>query len=199
MVLLEGIWSSNINYLHICTFQCIDIRELFSNWFPFSLVLSLNAGLACRESARRLYFTILIRTYFVCREKNVSHVMRIPDVEVSKVFDMQLKLLNPAPVEWSAGFSQFLFSPSQTQCNIEFDKERRQFFISDVGSRNGTFLNGCRLSEVNYTYFYLQGHGITENCILESIYNLEKTTGSKMKEIYFRGISSQWQCGCDVS
>lgn len=165
MVLLEGIWSSNINYLHICTFQCIDIRELFSNWFPFSLVISLNAGLACRESARRLYFTILIRTYFVCREKNVSHVMRIPDVEVSKVFDMQLKLLNPAPVEWSAGFSQFLFSPSQTQCNIEFDKERRQFFISDVGSRNGTFLNGCRLSEVNYTYFYLQGHGITENCI----------------------------------
>ena len=121
--------------------------------------------------------------------------MRIPDVEVSKVFDMQLKLLNPAPVEWSAGFSQFLFSPSQTQCNIEFDKERRQFFISDVGSRNGTFLNGCRLSEVNYTYFYLQGHGITENCILESIYNLEKTTGSKMKGIYFRGISSQWQCG----
>lgn len=29
----------------------------------------------------------------------MSHVMRIPDVEVSKVFDMQLKLLNPAPVE----------------------------------------------------------------------------------------------------
>ena len=29
----------------------------------------------------------------------MSHVMRIPDVEVSKVFDMQLKLLNPATVE----------------------------------------------------------------------------------------------------
>lgn len=82
---------------------------------------------------------------------------------------MQLKLLNPATVELSAGFSHLLFSPFQVQCNIEFDKERRQFFISDVGSRNGTFLNGCRLSEVNYTYFYLQVHGITGNCILEPI------------------------------
>ena len=99
----------------------------------------------------------------------MSHVIRIPDVEVSKVFDMQLKLLNPATVELSAGFSHLLFSPFQVQCNIEFDKERRQFFISDVGSRNGTFLNGCRLSEVNYTYFYLQVHGITGNCILEPI------------------------------
>lgn len=77
------------------------------------------------------------------------------------------------------------------QCNIEFDKERRQFFISDVGSRNGTFLNGCRLSEVNYTYLYLQVHGITGKCILEPIYNLEKTTGSKMIGVYFHGISSQ--------
>ena len=38
---------------------------------------------------------------------------------------------------------------NQTQCKIEFDKERRQFFICDVGSRNGTFLNGVRLSEVH--------------------------------------------------
>ncbi|KAL9986844.1 hypothetical protein ACROYT_G001050 [Oculina patagonica] len=52
------------------------------------------------------------------REKEMSHVIRIPDVEVSKV-----------------------------QCKIEFDKERRQFFICDIGSRNGTFLNGMRLSE----------------------------------------------------
>ncbi|XP_015775173.1 PREDICTED: angiogenic factor with G patch and FHA domains 1-like [Acropora digitifera] len=52
------------------------------------------------------------------REKKVSHVLRIPDVEVSKV-----------------------------QCKVEFDRERRQYFISDVGSRNGTFLNGIRLSE----------------------------------------------------
>ncbi|XP_020624844.1 angiogenic factor with G patch and FHA domains 1-like [Orbicella faveolata] len=52
------------------------------------------------------------------REKDMSHVIRIPDVEVSKL-----------------------------QCKIEFDKERRQFFIWDVGSRNGTFLNGRRLSE----------------------------------------------------
>ena len=37
----------------------------------------------------------------------------------------------------------------QLQCKIEFDKERRQFFIYDVGSRNGTFLNGLRLSEVS--------------------------------------------------
>ena len=62
------------------------------------MVISLNAGLVYRESAVRLYFTILIRT-FVCREKNVSHVIRIPDVEVSKVFDIQLKFLNPATVE----------------------------------------------------------------------------------------------------
>lgn len=52
------------------------------------------------------------------REKDMSHVIRIPDVEVSKL-----------------------------QCKIDFDKERRQFFICDVGSRNGTFLNGLRLSE----------------------------------------------------
>lgn len=37
----------------------------------------------------------------------------------------------------------------QIQCKVEFDKERRQFFICDVGSRNGTFLNGVRLSEVH--------------------------------------------------
>lgn len=66
-------------------------------------------------------------------------------------------------------FLTFSFLLFQTQCNIEFDKERRQFFISDVGSRNGTFLNGCRLSEVNYTCFYLQVNGITGNCILEPI------------------------------
>lgn len=52
------------------------------------------------------------------REKDMSHVIRLPDFEVSKL-----------------------------QCNIEFDKERRQYFICDVGSRNGTFLNGSRLSE----------------------------------------------------
>lgn len=52
------------------------------------------------------------------REKDMSHVIRLPDVEVSKL-----------------------------QCKIEFDKERRQYFICDVGSRNGTLLNGSRLSE----------------------------------------------------
>lgn len=73
------------------------------------------------KSSKLKVGSLFIVTYIggtIGREKNVSHVMRIPDVEVSK-----------------------------TQCNIEFDKERRQFFISDVGSRNGTFLNGCRLSE----------------------------------------------------
>lgn len=65
--------------------------------------------------------TLFIITYTggtIGREKDFSHVIRVPDVEVSK-----------------------------TQCTIEFDKERRQFFICDVGSRNGTFLNGVRLSE----------------------------------------------------
>lgn len=73
------------------------------------------------KSAKLKVGSLFIITYkggTIGREKKVSHVLRIPDVEVSKV-----------------------------QCKVEFDRERRQYFISDVGSRNGTFLNGIRLSE----------------------------------------------------
>lgn len=73
------------------------------------------------KSAKMKVGSLFIITYIggtIGREKDLSHVIRLPDVEVSK-----------------------------TQCQIEFDKERRQFFISDVGSRNGTYLNGVRLSE----------------------------------------------------
>lgn len=73
------------------------------------------------KSAKLKVGTLFMITYTggtIGREKEFSHVMRIPDVEVSKV-----------------------------QCNVVFDNERRQYFISDVGSRNGTFLNGVRLSQ----------------------------------------------------
>lgn len=90
---------------------------------------------------------------FSCREKDMSHVIRLPDFEVSKVCNTHLWLvLSKHLIAESiivllihSHFSRFF----QLQCNIEFDKERRQYFICDVGSRNGTFLNGSRLSEVH--------------------------------------------------
>ena len=58
----------------------------------------------------------------------------------------------------------------QLQCKIDFDKERRQFFICDVGSRNGTFLNGLRLSEVSaITAIYVN----IRNTIFEDFGNVE--------------------------
>ncbi|XP_031550619.1 angiogenic factor with G patch and FHA domains 1-like [Actinia tenebrosa] len=53
------------------------------------------------------------------REKDVGHGIRIPDVSISKY-----------------------------HCRISYDQERRQYFITDLGSKNGSFLNGQRLGQV---------------------------------------------------
>lgn len=52
------------------------------------------------------------------REKDSEHVLRLPDMEVSK-----------------------------THARIHYRKRDECFFITDLGSRNGTLLNGKRLSE----------------------------------------------------
>lgn len=52
------------------------------------------------------------------REKDHAHVLRLPDMEVSK-----------------------------THARIHYRKRDECFYITDLESRNGTWLNGKRLSE----------------------------------------------------
>ncbi|KAK3731469.1 hypothetical protein QZH41_013644 [Actinostola sp. cb2023] len=52
------------------------------------------------------------------REKDVGHTIRIPDVAVSKY-----------------------------HCKFAYDQERRQYFITDLASRNGSFLNGKQFGQ----------------------------------------------------
>ncbi|EDO45576.1 predicted protein [Nematostella vectensis] len=67
------------------------------------------------------------------REKDSSNLVRIPDLEVSK-----------------------------HHCRIQYDQERRQYFIQDLGSRNGSFLNDARLSQSKDTSeLHVLTHGDT--------------------------------------
>ena len=43
----------------------------------------------------------------------------------------------------------------QVHAKIEYDEEERTFFVTDYGSRNGTFINDERLSEVCVQFFWL--------------------------------------------